>query len=210
VLVDDGHAEDGAGEITCFLVEGRIEAQVGVGVGNVDGLARGEHRAGDAEVVGQADLHRLQALADFRPQFAGLFVVEEQRRALGIEQPRRLAHDLLQQRAQLDVGSDLGNDIDELHFLASNSLHALDELCALQGQRALAGHGLEQVEVLLGESSGAFVERLRDADDLALHCLDRHAKDVARGEAGLLVDRTVEAVVGVGIMDDQRSPAVYT
>jgi hypothetical protein len=55
-----------------------------------------------------------------------------------------------------------------------------------------------------GELPAALVERLRDADDLALDGADRHAQDVARGEAGLLVDRAVEAVVGVGVGDDQR------
>jgi hypothetical protein len=63
----------------------------------------------------------------------GLFVVEEQRRALGVEQARGFAHHLLQQRAELDVGGDLGDDVDELHFLAADGLHALDELRALQG-----------------------------------------------------------------------------
>ena len=78
-----------------------------------------EYRPGDAEMVGQADLHRLQSLADLRPQFASLLVVEEQGGALGVQEARRLAHHFLQQRAELDVGSDLGNDVDELHLLAS-------------------------------------------------------------------------------------------
>ena len=73
----------------------------------------------------------------------------------------------------------------------------------MQGQGALAGHGFQQAEVLLGELAGTFVERLRDTDDFAFDGLDRDAKDVARGEAGLLVDRTVEAVVGVGVVNDQ-------
>ena len=47
------------------------------------------------------------------------------------------------------------------------------------------------------------VERLRHADDFALHGLDRHAQDVVGGEAGLLVDGTVEACVGIGVVDDQ-------
>ena len=74
----------------------------------------------------------------------------------------------------------------------------------MQCQRALTGHGFEQVQVLFGELAAAFVERLRHADDFALDRLDRHAKNVVRGKAGLFVDRTVEAVVGVGVGDDQR------
>ena len=106
VLVDDGHAQDRAGEIAGLLVESRIEAQISVCVRYIDGLARGEHGTGDTQMIGQADLHRLQTLADFRPQLVGLFLVEEQRRALGIQQARCLAHDLLQQGPQLDVGGD--------------------------------------------------------------------------------------------------------
>jgi hypothetical protein len=68
-------------------------------------------------------------------------------------------------------------------------LHALDELRALQRQRTLAGHRREAgCMILPGELAAALVQRLRDADDLALHRPDRHAQDVARGKAGLLVD----------------------
>ena len=68
-LVDHRHAKDRAREVVGLLVERRIEAKVRIGVGNVDRLARLEHGAGNAEVIGQADLHRLQALPHFRPQF---------------------------------------------------------------------------------------------------------------------------------------------
>ena len=70
LLVDHRHAEDRAREVVGLLVERRVEAQVGVGVGDVDGLARLEHRAGDAQVVRQADLQRLEPLADFGPELA--------------------------------------------------------------------------------------------------------------------------------------------
>jgi hypothetical protein len=76
--------------------------------------------------------------------------------------------------------------------------------CALcKASVPLAGHRLQQVEVMLGEFAGTLVQGLRDANDFALHRLDRHTQDVARLEAGLFVDRTIEAVVGIGIGDDQ-------
>ena len=77
-LIDDRDAEDRTGEIAGALVEGRIEPQIGIGVGDVDRLPRGEDGAGDAEVVRQTDLHRLQPLADFRPQLLRLLVVEKE------------------------------------------------------------------------------------------------------------------------------------
>jgi hypothetical protein len=70
-LVDDRHAQDGAREVAGALVERRVEAQVGVGVRDVDGLAGREDGAGDTGRVRQADLQRLQALSHFGPQLAG-------------------------------------------------------------------------------------------------------------------------------------------
>ena len=54
----------------------------------------------------------------------------------------------MQQRAQLDVGCDFRDDIDELHLLTSDRLHAFNELGALQGQRALARHRFEQLQII--------------------------------------------------------------
>ena len=47
------------------------------------------------------------------------------------------------------------------------------------------------------------VERLGDADDLIFDGPYRDAEDVPGHEAGLLVDRTVEALVLVGVVDNQ-------
>ena len=203
MFVDNGDAQNRAREKAGFLVKCRIETQIGIGVRNVDRLARGEHRAGNAQMVGQANLHRVQSLTDFRPEFVGLLVVQKQRRALGVQQAGCLAHDLLQQRAKLDVGRDLGNDVNELHLLAPNGLHALDELSALQCQRALAGHGFQQMQILPCKFARTLVQRLRHADDFALHRLDRHAQNAVRGKAGLLINRAVKAGVGIGIGNDQ-------
>ena len=49
-------------------------------------FAGGEDRAGDAEVVREADLHRLERPAPTSDQSSPrLLVVQEQRRALGVE-----------------------------------------------------------------------------------------------------------------------------
>ena len=53
-----------------LLVERRVEAQVGIGVGNVDRLARGEHGARDAGVVGEADFADLRTHGDAGEQLA--------------------------------------------------------------------------------------------------------------------------------------------
>ena len=154
-------------------------------------------------MIGQADLHRGQSLTDFRPQFVGLVVVEEQRRALGVEHARRFAHHLLQQRADLDVGGDLGDDVEEFEFLLADRLHALDELGALQRQRALRGHRDQELHVGLVEAAARFVQHLRDANYFALGGDDGYAQDALGDEAGLFVDGAVEAFVGVGVVDDQ-------
>ena len=204
VFVDDRHAQDRAREEPGLLVERRIEAQVGVGIGYVDRLAGGEHGAGDAEVVGEANLHRLQPLPHFGPKFVGLVVVKEQGRALGVEHARRFAHHLLQQRAELDVRGHLRHHVDKLHLLLAHRLHALDEHRALQGQRALGGHRLKHGEIALGEAALLLVQGLRHADDVALHRPDRGAQDVARDESRLLVDRAVEVRVRIGVLDQHR------
>ena len=206
-LVDDGHAQDGAREIAGLLVERRIEAQIGVGVRNVDRLAHGEHGAGDTDMVGQADLHRLQPLADFRPELIGLLVVEEQSRTLGVQHARRLAHDLLQQRTDLDVGSDLRHDVEEFELLLADRLHALNELRALQRQSALRRHRHQQLQIAAVERALLLVQHLRNPDDVALRGAYRHAQYAARHEAGLLVDSAVEARIGIRIVDDDAFAA---
>ena len=45
-LVQHRHTKDGTGEETRLFIETRVESQVGVGVGDVDGLARDKHGSG--------------------------------------------------------------------------------------------------------------------------------------------------------------------
>ncbi len=75
ILVGDRHAEDRAGEITGLFVECRIEPQIRIGMRDVDGLVRCEHRTGNADVIRHANLRGVQAFADLQPQLARLLVV---------------------------------------------------------------------------------------------------------------------------------------
>ena len=56
VLVQDRHAQHRARAIAGLAVDFRIEARIGIGIGNIDRAARGEYFTGDAEVCRNADL----------------------------------------------------------------------------------------------------------------------------------------------------------
>ena len=71
-----------------------------------------------------------------------------------------------------------------------------------QRDGGLAGHGLEQVQVLGSKLAILLVEHLQDADNLTLDSPNRRAKDVLGDIARLLVDRAVETWVGVRVFDD--------
>ena len=83
--------------------------------------------------------------------------------------PRRLAHDALEQRAELDVGGDLRDDLDEFHLLRAQRLHPLDELPRSAAPSSpCVVIASSDVEVVLREVALALVQHLRDADDFAL------------------------------------------
>ena len=92
-LVSDRNAKDGACEIARLLVERRIEAQIGVSVGDVHGLSGGEDSAGDPQMVGQANLAHFVAHCHAGEQLVLLFVIEEERGAIGTQHRRRFADD---------------------------------------------------------------------------------------------------------------------
>ena len=82
-------------------------------------------------------------------------------------------------------------------------LHAFNELGALQGQRALARHRFEQLQIITGEFSAALVQRLCDANDLTLYGTDGDAENIARREACLFINRSIKACIRVGVVNDQ-------
>lgn len=173
---------------------------------NVHALARREDGACDAQVVREADLLRAQSLADLRVELARLFVVDEERRALGVEHPCDLADQLLEQWPELELRGDLGHELQELQLLLARGFRLLDGAQALEGDGGLGDHGLEQLEVLPRELARGLVQELRDADLLAAQVEERSAEDALRREAGLAVDLRVEALVGVGVVDDGSRP----
>jgi hypothetical protein len=97
LLVADRDAEDIARAVAGVPVYVLVEARVLIGVGDDLRLAAGEHRSGDADMGGEANLADGVALHHPREQFAGVGVVEEQRTAVGVE---RLGHHFHQARKQ--------------------------------------------------------------------------------------------------------------
>jgi hypothetical protein len=114
----DRRAEDRARAIAGAAVDVLVEARVGVGGRDVHALARRRHAAGDAPADRHADLAHLQALRDLRPQLAALLVHHEQRRAVGVEQPRGLVHDDLQQAGEVELAAERLDGLQQLRHLA--------------------------------------------------------------------------------------------
>src|SRR5438309_1556420 len=78
------NAKDALRAVSRFLVHVPIEARIGVGVGNVDGLVRLSDGAGDPLAHREADLARAHALRDLAPQLGSRAVEQEQRAAVGL------------------------------------------------------------------------------------------------------------------------------
>ena len=85
VLVVDRNAENIPGTVAGMPVDFLIEARVGIGVVNDFRLTAGKHRAGNAEMDGEADFSYDIALHHPREQLIGLGIVKEQRAAVGVE-----------------------------------------------------------------------------------------------------------------------------
>ena len=86
-------------------------------------------------------------------------------------------------------------------------LHRLDvreELRVLQRARDLRRERSQPALVLRGERAATLVQGLRDTDRPAFLVEDRHAEETAREVAALLVERGIEAQVGVGVRDTDR------
>ena len=73
----------------------------------------------------------------------------------------------LEQLAEIELGRDVGDQVQELELLAPPLLHALDVLAVHQRHGGLRRHGLEQSEVVCGEVAVPPVEDLGDPDDRA-------------------------------------------
>ena len=204
VLVDDRHAEDRPREEPGLLVEGGIEPEVGIGIGDVHALAGREDRTGNAEMAGEADFADLAARGHAREQGSGGGVVKEDGRPLGVEHPGRFLHDPDEDCRQIEFGADLRDQFEEGGLLDPDLLDLLDILVALKGDRRLARHFGEQLEIVPRERPIPLVETLHDADRLAGERPHRHADHALRAIAGALVDARIEALVRIGIGRDDR------
>ena len=206
-LADHGDAQDRAGEEAGAPVELGVEPQVGVGVRDVDALAGGEHRAGDAGVFGNRISHSrpCQRSSDHSSRVFSSFRKRVDRSAFSI----RVASPMTFCKSDPSLMSEVISDtVDELELLLPHALDPLDDLRALQRDRALRRHLLEQREVALIEAPVQLVEHLDNPDRLAPHRLYRRAKDRPRRKASRLVYLVCEAGVGVGVENDLAYPAL--
>jgi hypothetical protein len=162
VLVADRYAEDVARAIAGAAVHLLVEAWVGIGVGDDFRLAAGEHRTGDAEVAGEADLADGVALHHARKQFVGFRVMQEQRTAVGIE---GLGHHCHQARKQHVERQAVGNAVGDVGQCRGAAQH----LGNAEEQLGLAGfvESVQQfLDVLLVQ---AVLEDFADGFEADLH-----------------------------------------
>ena len=115
--------------------------------------------------------------------------MQEQRRTLRSQHPRRLVHHPLQQLIEIDLRGDVGDDVEKGQFLGARLLHPLDGLRTAQRRHRLSRDSFEQRPLALGEEAADLVERLCYADDVTLSGAKRHAEDGFGDVAGLVVDR---------------------
>ena len=139
----DGHTEDGLCFVACFFIDGGVEAIIGVGIGDIDGLSGLEDGACDAEVSGEADLVAFAALCDDRPEFFGAGVVDEEGAAVGAQEFGGGVHDLLEEGLEMKLGGDGGGHLKEAGFFVAGVLEVFKELCALKGGGGLCGEPFE-------------------------------------------------------------------
>ena len=168
-LAVDGHAQDALGLIAGAVVDLGVEPGVGIGVGYDLDLTGSEHLAGDSVVGGEADLGGFHALGESRPQLVRLRVVDEDRRAVGIEELGGGAHDPLEQGIEVDLARELVGDLEDAHLLAQargHQVEAAEEVGVLVGARDL--------EVVV---KVALLDSVHGGDQLG-----RRSRDLGRGQ----------------------------
>ncbi len=127
VEADQGHGHQAARAVAGLAIDVAVEAHIGVGVGDVDGLPAGGGGAGDAPVGREADG---LALVRVLVQLVAGRVVEKERRPLRLEGLLKGAEDELQQVVQVQGAGQGARDLQQ-------GLHVLDLLLG-------AGEGLRR------------------------------------------------------------------
>ena len=112
-LAEDGSAEDRAGAEAGEAVELGMEARVGVGVGDVGGVAGRDHVAGDALSERKADFAQAAALQHLRPDLAAAPVDEVERGAFGGQELRHVAHHHVEQGIDFHRAADRQSDLQQ-------------------------------------------------------------------------------------------------
>ena len=200
--VDDRDVEQIAGAKAGGPIDFRVEARIGIGVGDVEQVAAGECRAGDPRGRGYADLFLLGALGHLGPEFVLGRVIDEERRALGVEQLGRRRHDAGEQGIDVQLGRDRFGDLQELQLFATGLLEPLLHLRLLEGTRGMTADRLQERHVDGGKRARALVQHLGDADDLVRAVAQRDAQYAAGAKSGASVDLRVEARVAISVVDN--------
>ncbi len=154
------------------------------------------------------NLLELQLVDDVADQLAGLLVVEEQRRPVAVQHAGRLRHDAGEQRRQLELRSQIGDQVQEVDLPLALARHPLEPLKRLEADGAIPCHALEQREVAHVEGALRLVQQLHDPDRASLCVLDRGADQRRRRVPRLLIDVAVEARIRVRVMHDLADAAV--
>ena len=152
----------------------------------------------------ESDLSDRIALGHPGEELVRPLVEEEQCRAFGAQHACRLGHDPLEEHVEIELGGDVRDEPEELHLLGATLVDVLEVGCADERGGRLAGHALEQGEVLEVIAARPLVEHLDDADHGTPGGRDRRTHEVACRVPGQLVDLPVEPWVGVRIVDDER------
>ncbi|OPZ78818.1 MAG: hypothetical protein BWY77_01436 [bacterium ADurb.Bin431] len=110
-LVAHGRGEQVAGVVARLPVDIRIEAAVGISIGDVDDLAALHDRPGDAEVGGKADLRF--TMGDPGPEFVMFAVENKDRAAIALQHLFDLVHNQSQEFVKLHLRGDRAGDLEQ-------------------------------------------------------------------------------------------------
>ena len=156
----------------------------------------------------EADLLELELVDDVADELAGLLVVEKQRRAVAVEHLRRLGDDPGEQRRQLELGGQVGDEVEEVDLAPA--------LARCRSSRCSASRPVAHSRVMPSSSA-------RSPDVKAPSTLfSSSATPIVSPFAFLIgaqrsdsvlkpvcsVDVAVEARVGVGVVDDLADAAL--
>src|SRR6266542_1437784 len=101
------------------------------------------------------NLLELQLVDDVADQLAGLLVVEEQRRPVAVQHAGRLRHDAGEQRRQLELRSQIGDQVQEVDLPLALARHPLEPLKRLEADGATPCHASSSVRSLMSKVPSA-------------------------------------------------------